>query len=129
MALMQWLGDDFEVILASGFVATTFIVFPIKLLQYEPQWLQWSLGIDHRTQWRAVMEVCGLIWVSYCLPICVVQLSTRTVAPYFFGALAMAVPLCGLVAWLDLLGRKKQGLIFGLLCSTGVWLSVIGIGG
>lgn len=128
VALMQWLGDDFEVILASGFVATAFVVFPMKLLQHEPQWLQWSLGIDHRTQWRALIEVCGLIWVSYCLPICVIQLGTGTVKWHFLGALAMTVPLCGLVAWLDLRSRKKQGLMLGLLCSTGVWLSVIGIG-
>ena len=128
-ALMQWMGDEFQVMLVSGFVATTFVIFPAKLLQHEPQWLQWSLGIQRFTQWRAVMEVCGLIWLSYCIPICLVQVFTGDVSIYFFGALLWMVPLSGLVAWLDLGGRRKQGIALGMLGSAGMWLSVIGMGG
>ena len=43
-------------------------------------------------------------------------------------AMALTVPLCGVVAWLDLCGKKKQGLAIGLLCSVGIWLCVIGVG-
>lgn len=129
VALIQWLGDDFQVLLASGLVATTFTVFPTKLLKQEPQWLQWSLGIERKTQWRAITEVCGLVWLSYCLPICVVQIITDAVDWYVLVALGLMVPLYGLVAWFDLGGWKKQGLAVGMLCSTVVWLSVIGIGG
>ena len=129
VGLMQWLGDAFEVVLSSGLVATTFVVFPTKLLQHEPQWLQWSLGIDRKTQWRAVTEVCGLIWLGYCIPVCMVQLLTTTVELQSLVALVLMVPLCSMVAWFDLSGRKKQGLATGVLCSAGVWLYVIGMGG
>ena len=128
VALMQWLGDEFEVMLASGLLATIFVVFPAKLLQHEPQWLQWSLGIDRFTQWRAVIEVCGLIWLGYCIPIGIVQLSTGTASVQLFGTLLLMVPLFGLVAWFGLIGRTRQGVALGMLASSGVWLSVIGIG-
>jgi hypothetical protein len=129
VALMQWLGDDFEVTLASGLVSTTFIVFPMRLLKHEPQWLQWSLGIERRIQWRAVTEVSILVWLGYCTPICVVQLSTGSIDAWLLGALMLMMPLCGLVAWFNLSGRKNQGLVIGVLCSVGIWLSVVGMGG
>ena len=125
VALLQWLGDDFEVVLASGIVATAFVVFPSRLLQHEPKWLQWSLGIDLRTQWRAVTEVSGLIWLSYCLPIIVVQLFFGSIQLLGLLAMILTVPLCGVVAWLELREKKKQGLAIGLLCSVGVWLFAI----
>ena len=112
---MQWIGDDFEVILISGLMATTFVVFPTKLLQHEPQWLQWSLGIHRITQWRVVFEVCGLIWLSYCIPICVMQLLIGDVSLHVFGALLLMVPLSGLVAWFDLGDQRKQGLVIDAL--------------
>ena len=125
---MQWLGDEFEVRLASGLLATIFVVFPAKLLQHEPQWLQWSLGIDRFTQWRAVIEVSGLVWLGYCIPIGIVQLSTGAASVQLFGTLLLMVPLFGLVAWFDLIGRTRQGVAVGLLASAGIWLSAIGIG-
>lgn len=125
VALLEWLGDGFEVVLASGMVATAFIVFPSRLLQHEPQWLQWSLGIDHRTQWRAVTEVSGLIWLSYCAPIIATQLFLSSIHLSVLLAMVLTVPLCGVVAWAELHGRKKQGLAIGLLCSVGIWLCAV----
>ena len=57
------------------------------------------------------------------------QLLTGDVSLYFFGALGLMVPLSGVVAWFDLGDQRKQGLAIGMLCSAGMWLSVIGMGG
>ena len=128
VALLQWLGDGLEVVFISGMMATVFVVFPSRLLQHEPRWLQWSLGIEHWTQWRAVTEVSGLIWLSYCLPICVVQIFFGSIQLSVISALVLTVPLCGVVAWFELCGRKRQGLAIALLGSVGIWLIALSTG-
>ena len=128
VSLMLWLGDGLEVAFVSGLVATAFVVFPTRLLQHEPQWLQWSLGIDHRTQWKAVTEVSGLIWLGFCIPNIVVQLFSSSFQLSAIIAMTLTVPICGLVAWLDMCGKKKHGLAIGFICSVSVWLSVMDVG-
>ena len=128
-ALMHWVGDGFEVLLVSGFVSTAFLLYPSKLLEYEPQWLQWSLAIDTLTQWRAITETAALIWLSFLIPMVIAQFFIGEMSYAWLAGASAVVPLCGVVGWLELNGRKTIGLAAGMLISACIWIAVIGVGG
>ena len=127
-ALMQWVGDGFEVLLVSGCVSTAFLLFPSKILEHEPRWLQWSLAVETGTEWKAIVEVTALIWLSFCIPVFISQVFTGGMSYLWLMGAGAVVPLCGMVAWLELNGRKMMGLSVGVLISTCIWISVIGMG-
>jgi hypothetical protein len=128
-ALMHSVGEVFQVHLVSGIVSVAFLLFPSRLLQHEPQWLQWSLGISDKVQLKALIEVCSLIWLSFVLPVLAMQILTVGILWPWLMAVLTTIPLCYVVSWMQLHGKQKGGLFLGVILSLVVWGTTIWIGG
>ncbi len=105
-------------------VSVFFTGFPKRLWSAEPRWLQWSLGIDGVTQWKAVAEVTTLVWMGFCLPVWLSSWLNDDAVLYCGEALLLMVPILALVAWWE--GQQK-GLLFqyvGGLVSIVLWGSI-----
>ena len=68
IALMLWVEDVGTAMLTCAAIGSVYTLYPSRLLASEPQWLQWSIGIEDRFQWKAVSEVTALVWMGICIP-------------------------------------------------------------
>ena len=124
--LMVMVGSTSLAFGTCAVASVLFTGFPTRLWSAEPRWLQWSLGIDGLTQWKAVFEVTTLVWMGFCLPVCLLSWWSNgaTTMLYYGVPLVSMIPILGLVGWWE---GQQRGLLFryvGVFASIVLWGSI-----
>ena|GEM_PF-4574685 len=126
MALMIWVESASAAMLTGAVLGSVYTLYPNRLLASEPQWLQWSLGIEDRFQWKSISEVMVLVWMGLCIPCLFVVWLLGTEGLW----LSFGVPMLGtmmvslLNGWWAVKHKSPVFQMLGVMISSMIWMTM-----